>query len=884
MARSVTFNGITRFKPGGITKVNAEALNQIVSGENSIVALLGEADAGPPGSEGLVSISDTTALRDTFKNGPLVDAGRLAFSSSGDEDIPGGASQVFIYKTNNSTQAESVLPGMYSSSTLASSATGGSTTTLEDTDLNSGSSDWDHYGDDYFNGEYIVLKPHTTDQEVRRITDFTVSGTFTVDTAFSVAPTSGDDYEIFRGRPVVALTASTTINSSRTEITVDTPEDSFSSGDLEGRYIVVSASSGNFVRKIVSNNSSTSSMVLGLSRPLPSSLSTSEATLVSILSNSVVVKAVEYGNGGNGVSAFVDVSDDAPTTALAGFSVEAFTDTDSYTDSFDGPDPIIQVFYEGAESSDTDTVDSVGTVSGFGVLDVQLVTGGLSSNEYRGRQVKIGDQVTVVDSNDTSEITIRDVAEDITAGDSITFLDLSSNSRAFVEGDSGVATKFVVELYGSNGTKFSDSVEISISSTTTLRDLMNELKANNFEVSVRSGVDPDTYLAKNLDYNTGLSSNVVSDLESAVVAHSFFYPTLAITDSVSTVVNSSLQTNELVLFERASDLSVDGGAFFDLTFVDSSFDAVDLSGGSRGTSSNSDFQAGFDELLKIRVNSVVPLIDEDLTNEGHGSTATRASVAAQLLDHVIIARGASQGTAGERGGYIGVKGSKSDIISQANDLNDADVQLVGQNPTVLNASGSLEEFGPRMLATMAASMRAGVTEVAEPLTHKFLRVSGLDQDSSWDPRSLTDAREMITNGVLFAETIDGRGTRWVRDLTTYVKDDNLAFVEGSVRDAVRFVSYNLREQLVDRFTGKKAKPATIAAIKDTAATILEVMRQDSVIVDSTDPITGATVRAYHNLKVSSSGDIVRINVGIFPVPGINFQLNELFLQLPTQSA
>ncbi len=306
-----------------------------------------------------------------------------------------------------------------------------------------------------------------------------------------------------------------------------------------------------------------------------------------------------------------------------------------------------------------------------------------------------------------------------------------------------------------------------------------------------------------------------------------------------------------------------------------------LTGGARGNTSNTEFQAGLDALLKVRCNSVVPLIDSDFASPG---TATVASVAAQLADHVATARGAAQDKAGERGGFQGFLGTKTEVIAQANSLNDQDVALVAQNPTVLNAAGSLEEFGPRMLAVMAASMRSGVQEVAEPLTHKLIRSSGLTQDASWDPADVTDANEMIINGVLFAERIDGVGTRWVRDLTTWVADDNLAYSEGSVRDAVRYVAFGLRTTLVERFTGKKAAPSTIANVKDAAATFLELARQDDIIVDSTDPTTGETVKAYHNLKVTSSGDTVRINVGIFPVPGINFQLNDIFLQLPTQSS
>ena len=233
---------------------------------------------------------------------------------------------------------------------------------------------------------------------------------------------------------------------------------------------------------------------------------------------------------------------------------------------------------------------------------------------------------------------------------------------------------------------------------------------------------------------------------------------------------------------------------------------------------------------------------------------------------------------------MGFRGNKSAIIAAANTFNDMDVQLCAQNPTALNSAGSLQEFGPRMQAVIGASMRAGLTEIAEPLTHKYLRVSGMTQDASWDPLDVTDSTELIKAGVFFAETIDGDGTRWVRDLTTHVSDDNLAFAEGSVRDAVRFVAYTLRSTLVAKFTGKKATPATVENLKDTTVSLLELMRGQSIIVDSTDLATGATIRAYHNIKVTISGDIAKVNVGIFPVVGINFILNELFLQLPTQAA
>ena len=93
MARSVTFNGITRFTPGGITRINAAALNQVVLSANSIVGIIGESEGGAPGATGgLVSLFDPARAADLFRSGPIVDALGLVFQSSNDPDVPGGAS------------------------------------------------------------------------------------------------------------------------------------------------------------------------------------------------------------------------------------------------------------------------------------------------------------------------------------------------------------------------------------------------------------------------------------------------------------------------------------------------------------------------------------------------------------------------------------------------------------------------------------------------------------------------------------------------------------------------------------------------------------------------------------------------------------------------
>ena len=65
MARSVTFNGITQFRPGGLTKVNANALAPVGLASNGIVALIGEADGGQPG---LTRIDDPSVAKETYRS------------------------------------------------------------------------------------------------------------------------------------------------------------------------------------------------------------------------------------------------------------------------------------------------------------------------------------------------------------------------------------------------------------------------------------------------------------------------------------------------------------------------------------------------------------------------------------------------------------------------------------------------------------------------------------------------------------------------------------------------------------------------------------------------------------------------------------------------
>jgi len=788
MSRSVTFNGITRFRPGGITKVNADALNQVGISAASVVGLIGESDGGAPGSvSGLISLRDPSEAASLFRAGPLVDAIRLAFQSSGDPDIPGGAAEVVIYKANASTQSSIHVPDP-AGTLLSDTAAGTGSTTVID---------------------LVTSSALVVDSLAGRWVDVTLAG--------------------LPGSPTVR-------------------------------------------RRIVSNTVDS----LTVTPAMPATATAADVVIVR--PTLFELTSVDYGAHTEGLEVDVTRND----TSGAYQVTVSFEGEDQVSESLGGQN-FLQLYYRGGPNDVAQTtITTPGTITAtfFDVAatliaaahdDMSVIVTNPATGNFEQHRIStngVGD-VTLAAPGFSADF----LAEIQAATGATVTVDIISvtDATAQITGASGVATALVSTITGVAG----DNLSLTISATETVQSLVDRINQNsNYLAVVPSGINAQTSLASAFDFGVA-AINIQRSI--AVNGGLGFRQDLA---QVVAWFNDYSEKLDAVRYT----VDTTDGAFLPATaaLIDALFlEPFSLVGGARGASSNSSWQSGFDAMLLRRVDNVVPLIDEDLVNEGLGSTATWASVAAQLADHVSLGRGA----AGlERGGYVGFQGTKSEIIAAANSINDQDVQLVAQNPTVLDATGTLVEQGPRQLAVMAASMRSGVQEIGEPLTFKFLRVSGLTQDASWDPRDLTDSADLIIAGVLFAETVPGQGTRWVRDLTTWVKDDNLAYSEGSVRSVVRAVTYQLRTLLEERFTGKKAVPATINAVKDTATTLLESFRQDNVIVDSKDPTTGATIRAYHNMKVYTSGDVLKLNVGIFPVPGINFQLSEIFLQLPTQSA
>ena len=112
MAINQNFNGASLYKPGAYSQTKVNLSGGFPLAATGVVAIVGEADAGAPGSSAGVQTytsEDIASLISTYQAGPIVDAARLLISPARDARVTNGASIIRVYKVNAATQATLAL-------------------------------------------------------------------------------------------------------------------------------------------------------------------------------------------------------------------------------------------------------------------------------------------------------------------------------------------------------------------------------------------------------------------------------------------------------------------------------------------------------------------------------------------------------------------------------------------------------------------------------------------------------------------------------------------------------------------------------------------------------------------------------------------------------
>lgn len=139
MAINVSFNGATIFRPGAYSRVNIDLGGGFPLSPAGIVAVIGEADRGKPGSaevdiaNNFYTPDQLTQIRSKYGTGPIVDSAAFLFAPATDGAVPSGAQAIYIYKTNASVRASLAIPFSYGTVRAQEWGIGGNRITYKNT-------------------------------------------------------------------------------------------------------------------------------------------------------------------------------------------------------------------------------------------------------------------------------------------------------------------------------------------------------------------------------------------------------------------------------------------------------------------------------------------------------------------------------------------------------------------------------------------------------------------------------------------------------------------------------------------------------------------------------------------------------------------------------
>lgn len=273
-----------------------------------------------------------------------------------------------------------------------------------------------------------------------------------------------------------------------------------------------------------------------------------------------------------------------------------------------------------------------------------------------------------------------------------------------------------------------------------------------------------------------------------------------------------------------------------------------LSGGSDGTTTNAEWQKGFDALQTEDVQWVVPISSESSIHAMADTHCSYMSNVARMERRCIVG---------------GATGTTDDVaIEAAKSFNNDRTSYVHLGYYDYNAAGALTLYPPYLLAALLAGMFSGVNP-GTALTNKSIKVRGLERKL----RNPTDTDRLINGGVLCVEETQ-TGYKVVKSISTWLTNTNHNRVEVSVGVALDFVSRNVRN-ILDPLRGSKGTPQLISeAVSRVDSALRELARPEPIgpgvlAGDAENP-------PYKGITANLEGDVLRVEFQCSPVIPVNY--------------
>lgn len=316
-----------------------------------------------------------------------------------------------------------------------------------------------------------------------------------------------------------------------------------------------------------------------------------------------------------------------------------------------------------------------------------------------------------------------------------------------------------------------------------------------------------------------------------------------------------------------------------------------LAGGAKGATSTASITDALSKFEKLRVNSIVPLMSRDATDDiadgltDPASAYTIDGIHQSVKTHLSLM--ATTKRRSERQGYLSLKDDYVSCKEQAQELADARIQLEIQDVRQTDSDGNIKWFQPWAASCMLAGARGG-SPIGLPMTGKYFNMAGIRQTGQpmstpeadivvdFDPDTMYD--DAIQNGITFWENPQSGGFKLVVDNTTYGRDGNWVYNRGNVLYASDVLAFDFRSQLENIYVGVK-NTVSAAEVKSTCESILTTYLAQGITVSTSDAKNG-----FKQLVVQINGNTINVSVVVKLVEGIDFVLADITLQRASQSA
>lgn len=205
-----------------------------------------------------------------------------------------------------------------------------------------------------------------------------------------------------------------------------------------------------------------------------------------------------------------------------------------------------------------------------------------------------------------------------------------------------------------------------------------------------------------------------------------------------------------------------------------------------------------------------------------------------------------------------IRQSIEQMLKYAEMLNSDRMVYVGPGFIAYDENGNKITYDGSISAALVAGMAAGV-DVAEALTHKSVKVLGLEYKFSW-----ADLDRLLLGGVCPLEYAPNVGYRVCQSITTWLVNDKYNRREVSVRRTADYVARQVRERLEMDFVGAKGTSTTLISIKNATISVLtQCYRLNLLAGDANNP-------PFKNVQCRLEGDTVWVEFECSPVIPVNY--------------